>query len=99
MKKIWVESNVRNTNRHLKPDGLLIGTVFYKVLLSESIGIVVHKVQFGIIVTRGHLKLCKRSGDLPRCSRGGVAGPVTLKLENEMKVDGCDVGESRDSRC
>ena len=93
-----MELNVRNTNRHLEPDGLLIGTVFYKVVLSESIGVVLHKVQFCIIVTRGRLKLCKRSCDLPCCSRGGVAGPVTLKLENEMKADGCGVGESRDSR-
>ena len=61
--------------------GLLINAVFDEVVLPKTIGVTLHKVELGVVVACGSLKLCERGGDRPCCSGGGVTSAVALELE------------------
>jgi hypothetical protein len=88
VKRTWTECNVGIANRRPEPDRLLIGTVFHKAVLSETVCVALYKAQLGIIKARGSLKLRERSGDQARGSGGGVTGPMALELLYRMDIDG-----------
>ena len=81
-----MEYGVGIASSYLKPSGLLISTVFYELVLSETVRVTLDKIQYGIVETSGSLKLCEGS-DHPCRSEGGKVGPVTLRLESGVNID------------
>jgi len=62
-------------------DDVLVPTVFNQVVHPKIVSVVLHKVEFGIVVTSDSLKLFEGLYDCPGRSGGGVSGTMALKLQ------------------
>jgi len=84
--------------RTVESSGLLVSAVFNEIVLPKAVGITLHKVELGIVVVCGSLKLCEGGGDGLCCSGGGIPSAVALELKSRMNIEEAGAVRSGDSQ-